>query len=373
MSSDDATRLERGRSTLFAQPVWFRHWLPAFGGDDAGIWHPAANPDGLAIPYLRETSMIGPFRVPVARAAANAHTPRYDSCGTRSPSGKDLREMMAKLEVSALIFPFVPWDSRLGRTLADARNHLGWYRDYCETAPYIDCTGDWDAYLATRGKQHRWNWLYYERRANKAGVTFENLTTWKAISEVFEQILQVEASGWKGRGGTAIMQDEVVRRFYEGLCRDLADQGELRVFLYRRGEQIVAFQICSLHDDTLSCLKIGYLEEFARESPGQVLQLWILKWAFAHPGVDKFDLLGPASEWKLRWATGVEELYTLFVFRRSLGGLIARGRWEIGPELKQRLRARVDKLKPILRRVRGPGGPPAGDQSPEHTPTTSPS
>jgi CelD/BcsL family acetyltransferase involved in cellulose biosynthesis len=162
--------------------------------------------------------------------------------------------------------------------------------------------------------------------------------TWDDVSAIFDELLLVEASGWKGRGGTAISQSTATRGFYEGLCKEFATLGNLRVFLYLREDKIAAFHICLLHAGTMTSLKIGYRQEFAKESPGQVLRLWVLQWCFAQTDVRVFDMLGPSSENKLRWATGVEDLYTIYVFESSLRGWAARARWQFAPGLKASFR-----------------------------------
>jgi CelD/BcsL family acetyltransferase involved in cellulose biosynthesis len=250
--------------------------------------------------------------------------------------------MMEDVGVSVLIFPLLSSTSKVARAVDQGRSRLSLFWDFCEAAPFVDCSGDWEVYLESRGKTRRNSWLYYERRALKGGCTFEDLSSWEDIEAQFDAILAVEASGWKGQQRSAIDQNPALRNFYRSLCEELAGLGKLRVFLLRRAGRIIAFQICTLDAGTLTCLKIGYLEEFARESPGQVLQLHIVRWAFSRSDVHVFDMLGPASETKLKWATGVEELSTLYVFRRSIGGAIAKLRWELGPKAKKWLTRRLD-------------------------------
>lgn len=337
MTIDHHPRATEPGETLFATELWFSHWLAAFGGAGAGTWR-ASEVDGPAISYVLESHRAVPFRLRVARAASNAHTPRFDAFGAQPPTVEALRDMMRSLGVVALIFPYLSGASRLARTIRAAGRGLRWHCEPCEAAPYVDCTGDWQAYLAGRKKSHRANWLSDERRAIAAGTEFEVRSAWDDVAPVFDELLRVEASGWKGRAGSAMLHDAAVRGFYEALCRDLAPRGKLRVFLYRRDGRIGAFQICAVHAGVLSSLKIGFLEDYAKESPGQVLQLWTLKWAFAQPDVRIFDMLGPATESKLRWATGVEDLVTLYVFRPTLGGAVALARWKIGPRLKEHLK-----------------------------------
>jgi CelD/BcsL family acetyltransferase involved in cellulose biosynthesis len=329
---------DREETTLFASRTWLNHWLAAFGEKTKSGWWQTQTAGGpVEIAYVLQDRRLGPLLLRVAAAAANAHTPRFDSCGSGAPKAGHLLAMMEDLDVSAMIFPYVSRQARLARTLAasaDLRCHV----DFCEASLVVDCTGDFQQYLASRGKTRRTSWLYYQRRALKNGCTLRELSRWQEITPFFDEILAVEASGWKGEAGTAIAQHAQVRKFYASVFEALADEGKLRVFLLMRGEKIIAFQVCTLHRGTLSCVKIGYREEFAKESPGQVLQLMIVNQAFDQPDVQRFDQLGPASDTKMKWATDVDELTTLYIFRPTLAGALARFRWQYGPMIKERLR-----------------------------------
>ena len=318
---------------MFTSRRWFERWLGSFGGDGAGWWRPPG-PAQIALPHVIKAHRIGPVSIRVAWGAANFHSPRFDACGSRPPTAEDLRRMMSELDVSMLVFPLLSKESLIGRAFAGPMPGLWWYRDFCEAAPYVDCAGAWDAYLATRGRTRKRTWVSLDRQAASAGMSIEVLSTWDDIDRHFDQMLAVEASGWKGRLGSSIVQSPHVHRFYEEFCRDFAAAGALRVFLLRRDDRIVAFQICALEQGVLTGLKSGYLEEHAKDSPGQILHLNIVRWAFAQPDVRAYDMLGPASAMKMKWATGIDELSTIYVFRRRPGGAVARLRWQIFPFLR---------------------------------------
>ncbi len=322
-------------STLFASRVWFERWFEAFGPAEHGQWD---SPDGVSpygIAYQIERRRVGPLTLRVVSGAVNSYTPQFDVLGSGAPSRSDLTQMMKELGASVLVLPLVARNSRLLRALDSSAFRMGTFLDDCEAAPLIDCTGSWDAYLATRRPSQRSEWRDKERRLLKAGGRLEVLSSWEDASSVFDDLLSVEASGWKGRNGTSIRQVPQARTFFEGICRDLASARKLRVFLLRFESRVIAFKICTLHAGRLSSLKAGYSEEFAKYSPGVVLQLWVSKWCFEQPDVDIFDFLGPATANKLAWATRVEELYTLYVFRPTLSGALAWLRWSAGPRIRQ--------------------------------------
>jgi len=321
-------------STLFSSRAWFDHWLAAFGDASSALWSSGPRESDYQVPYRIERRRFGPVVLRVAVGATNSHTPRFDLVGGGTPSAADALRMMKDLGVSVLMFPFVSLDSKLAKALAPPTRGFGTFVDACEVASVIDCTGHWEAYVESR-KTRAAEWRAKERRALKAGNRFQVVSSADDLARVWDDVLAVEASGWKGREGTAIRQVPQAKKFYDVVCRELAIGGKLRLFLQWRGDRIIAFHLCTLHGGRLSSLKSGYAEEFAKESPGQVVRWWMVKWAFENPDVRVLDFLGPVTQTKRQWATGYEELFTFYAFRRSAAGAAGWFRWSAGPRLKQ--------------------------------------
>ncbi|MDP1652009.1 MAG: GNAT family N-acetyltransferase [Rhodocyclaceae bacterium] len=324
--------------TLFASRAWLDYWLAAFGGQESGYWPLQSIANCPQIAYIVQHKIIGPLSLRVATAAANSHTPRFDVTGQIMPTTRQLQQMMKDLNVSALIFPYLSSSSKLMVSVETGKKLFHWSRGFCEDAPFINCSASWHDYLESRGSTRQTSWKKYERRIQRNGGTFEVLASWEDISPCITEVFQIEESGWKGHMGSSIAQDVTTRRFYEDVCEYLAKVGKLRLFIIRRNDRIVAFQLATLHAGILSGLKASYLDEFAKESPGQVLQFWITQWAFGEDDVQTYDLLGPSSEYKLRFSTGIERLETLYAFAPNIGGFIARLRWSVAPHMKHQLR-----------------------------------
>lgn len=329
---------------LFLQPGlsttagWFRLWLEAFGDGRAGIWRDRS-PGHPGIPYQRTNQRVGPFYLAAASGAANAHTPRYDILGELDDPAPVLTRMMAELDVSFLSFPYLSAGSKLLRAVRENPGGLLYHLDACESSPYVDCTGGWDEYWASRGTS-RATWGRRERRLmGDQGARLACLTEWDEVAPVFDAVLAIEASGWKGQLGSAIVQSPQTLAFYSRAAQAWAGEGRLRLFVLYLHDRPVAFELNALSGGVLNGVKHGYLESCAKLAPGQVLRIQVLRWAFARPEIGLFDMLGPATEFKLNWATGVEDLYTLRIFRRSPGGMSAWSRFVAAPRLKAKLAA----------------------------------
>jgi hypothetical protein len=345
------------RYTAFATRDWFSAWIEAFGGARAGIWEsrPSGVDDG-AIAYQREHVALSPLlRVPAALSATNDHTPRYDAIGKISDPTALFERMMSELGVSMLRFDYVPSQSHILSGLRERESRLWYGIDFCEDSPYVNCDLDWDTYWDSLGST-RSLWARRERKLmTDMKAAFRCLSDWSEVEPLLDRVYAVEASGWKGREGTAINQSEETLRFYNRCIHDWAERGWLRLFTLSLGTEIVAFQINVLFRGVLSQLKVGYDEGRSKLSPGQVLQLQLLRWAFANPEVHVYDMLGgggKAGVTKRKWATDAEPLYSVTVFRRNLPGLLARMRFVTAPRLKRWLTGNPGKThQPVQSRA----------------------
>lgn len=323
---------------LSTNSEWFKLWLDAFGTEQSGVWRPAASAVPVEIPYQRLSEKIGPLAMACASGATNAHTPRYDIIGELMQPASMLGTMMADLDVNFLCFSYLSLQSRLANAITRATGVLH-HIDSCESAPFVDCTDSWDEYWKSRGKS-RTEWGRRERRLMEdQGAQFACLTEWNQIAPQFDALLEIEASGWKGKEGSAIMQSPQTLAFYTACAKAWAAAGTLRIFVLYLERTPIAFEMNVQTGGRLNCVKHGYLEQHAKQGPGQVLRIQVLKWAFERPDVTLFDMFGPSTEAKMKWATGTEALYTIRVFRRNLLGLLAWFRYAVAPKLKAKLGA----------------------------------
>lgn len=323
--------------------AWVDIWLDAFGDADCGIWQTPGESAGIRIPYRIETLPVGKLQLRAARGASNDHTPRYDILGDGPVDYPLLRGMMRTLGVHCLVFPYLERNSHLLHAVDTGLPAAGYHLDFCENSPYVDCTGDWDEYWSQRGKT-RSTWARRERRMLRdEGASLRVLATRAEVEQVWDRLLEIEASGWKGEMGSAIAQSRDTSTFYGRLVPMLADADRLRLFVLEHPQSgIIAFQIAAFSNGVLYQMKVGYDDQYRKASPGQVLQLQLLRWCFEHDEIRAFDFLGgggKAAPNKYRWSTGVTPLYTLYVFAPGVLGRLAWLRYKIAPALKARLLA----------------------------------
>ncbi|QRN98607.1 GNAT family N-acetyltransferase [Archangium violaceum] len=159
-----------------------------------------------------------------------------------------------------------------------------------------------------------------------------------SVSRALEEGLALEGSGWKGRGGTAIVCRPETLAFYTRLARLAASGGWLSLYTLSAGDHPVAFHFGLEYGGRYYLLKPGYDERFSECSPGQLLVEDVLE-ELSHRGTAEFDFLGPRMTWKLDWTERLRSHVWLFIVRPSLKGrLLHAARFRHGPALKRWIR-----------------------------------
>lgn len=133
---------------------------------------------------------------------------------------------------------------------------------------------------------------------------------------------RVEAAGWKGRTGSALLSDPNRRQFYEKYAAIASAKGILRLCFMRIGAEVAATQIAVESGGRFWLLKVGYDERFARCSPGHLLMVETLRYA-AQRGLRTFEFLGSAEAWTQAWTGSVRPCVSVWAYPHNCRGLAA--------------------------------------------------
>src|SRR5205823_14206148 len=101
--------------------------------------------------------------------------------------------------------------------------------------------------------------------------------------------LDLEASGWKAKRGTALKQDEGDAAFIRRATSALAETGQCEIVSLRAGDTPVAAAIVLRHQDRAFYFKLGVDERFAKLSPGVQLTLDLTRHLCADPAINSVD------------------------------------------------------------------------------------
>ena len=165
-----------------------------------------------------------------------------------------------------------------------------------------------------------------KRLATTKGATFATVSTLPELEEAYQEFLQAEAASWKGEQGsrTAILMDPRMKLFCEQVMRRFAKRGRCEIHLLRLDGRPIAGQYTLMTDDTVYVLKIGYDQAFAHLSPGVVLLDYLFRRSASNPAVKRIDFTTDMP-WMTGWQPSREDVFNLFLFRRTLRGQIGAG------------------------------------------------
>ncbi|HEX9401179.1 MAG TPA: GNAT family N-acetyltransferase [Anaeromyxobacter sp.] len=322
----------------FASHAWLSAWLEAFA--------PAAEPLVL-VARGRGGAALGmaAFLVQSWRGLVRLVAPANDhSCRVEWALGPDPGSAVAALWVhlrdrvrwDVLLLRDVPRDgptSALLEPLARADRHLTGRWESLRT-PFIRLGGP-SAEERTSAR-FRANLRRRTRRLLELGaVAVRRAEAPDEVDGAVRDFLALEASGWKGAGGTAIALDPALVRFYARLARDAAARGALAIRALTLDDRPVAVHLGLVHRGIYHLPKTAYDERLASVSPGQLLQREVLAECEAR-GLAGFDFLGPDMPWKRDWEPEHAPHDWLYVYRPSLSGRVVHSlRHRVRPVVKE--------------------------------------
>lgn len=328
---DDATG-----APPFVRPGWIAAWMDAFGR--GWIVFLAVRRGGrfvAVVPLLAERGLVG--------SPTNSHTPVFGVLALDRDAATELAEAVLALGAHRVDLSFLDLDDEgfaAWRAAAARRGHhtLAWV---VARAPYVSIDGEWADYRASLSRKFRKELGRLTRRLEDSGrvefVVDEGSLRW---SELLEEGLRIEGSGWKEQAGTAILSRADTARFYRNVAAWAAGRGWLRLMFLRLDGRAVAFDLALEADAVAQVLKGGFDPAMRQLGPGTVLTERSLQRAF-DLGLTSYELHGTDDAYKLRWTSTARARARTQVFPPSLAGLLAYRASYHGQVISRRLQGRA--------------------------------
>ena len=313
---DDLADLD---GTPFLRHAWLTAWADAFAESDLRtlvLW------DGDRI--AAAMPMVGTARE-WAGMANPAHSPLIRPLARSPESRRELTGRLFESSPGSVRLSCVP-EAEAPGLAADARSAGRLVYSAAElTSPIVDTGGDFDEWR--KETKPRWR-TPIERLRRKMhrdhDAHFELFDTPGAVNETFERGLELEAAGWKGRDGTAILSTPETTRFYRSVANAFAARGELCLSSITLDGRLVAFDYCLLDDRRLYIIKTTFDESLRRLAPGLVLRLSAIERCF-ELGLEALEFLGASDDYKLKFSTSERRHFALRCYRRRPGPLVQYG------------------------------------------------
>ncbi|OLB80772.1 MAG: hypothetical protein AUI15_41070 [Actinobacteria bacterium 13_2_20CM_2_66_6] len=306
--------------------TWIQSWAHAFAPQDPIL--ACARDEGQLVglvPLQQVVDSSRGVRVAVLQSLTNNESYRFDFL--TAPGRVDVLQELWRALCDArrwdlIRVQHVPADSP---TIAAARTiavELGWRCLVRQTflTPWrpLSRTTSWDEGLTRRFKS---NLHRRERRLAEAGeIGFSVVTTGRALRQALEAFYRLEAKGWKGQSGTAVVQRPAVKRFYDRLVGQ--ERAGIWIPILTVGGCPIAVHVVRVWDRTMFGLKTAYEPAYARFGPGQLLTSRLIRYGLDR-GMEVLDFLADNASWKADWAQDFRPHCELVLFAPSLAGRAA--------------------------------------------------
>jgi CelD/BcsL family acetyltransferase involved in cellulose biosynthesis len=318
----NATIAEGPVDSPFTRHEWVSAWLQAFAPGEEPIVLAARDGAGRALGFApllarRERG------VRLLVAPANDH-----SCRVEWALGADPARAVAALWEG--LRDRLRWDVLLVRDVPRAG----------PTSALLEGAALRDRHLTGRWESQRSPWLPLADGDPEAGASAKFLANLRrrlkrlgeqgavalgrvdgadGLEAALRRFFALEASGWKGRRGTAIGADRRLVAFYSAVARAAAAGGWLALRELTLDGRPVAMHFGLAYRGTYYLPKPAYDERLGACSPGQLLVREVLAECRAR-GLRAFDFLGPDMPWKRDWDPRLRAHDWLYVYRPGLAG-----------------------------------------------------
>jgi CelD/BcsL family acetyltransferase involved in cellulose biosynthesis len=331
LTSQWADLAERVGAPPFLRPGWVHAWCGAFVDRPlrtATVWR-----EGRLAAIL---PLIADGRV--LTSPANAHSPVFGVLAENAGAVEELLGVLLRTHARRIHLQRVDpeaIDVTLWRDAAAAARYQ--LRAVPQIhSPYVDVSGDWEAFQSGLRPGRRRELGRRRRRLQEHGeVSIDIVSQGEGIDPALAEGFSLEAAGWKGERGSAILSNPRTQRFYTEVAHWAASQGWLRLTFLRVGNRAVAFDFNLEAGNRLYKLKTGYDPAFRAYGPGLLLTYEVVKAAFASE-VTTYELLGGKEPWKLELSDGIRPRVRLRLFAPSLAGRLDGATYTYGRVVKRR-------------------------------------
>lgn len=233
------------------------------------------------MPFRRVNRWRVPF--PVVEVWSHAYAPAclplvHGSCAEEATIAL-FDAVTRDASLPGIVFlPLLSLDTAFAAALLSVRKPLYVHAGHQRAVADADLDGD--AYVTASIRSARRKKLRQQRAAfaREAGdIAFAMATAPEEVTDALVAFMSLEASGWKGQGGTALESDAASRVLAGQSVAALADRGLVRILTMSVAGSPVASVIGFVASGSAWLWKIAYDEAHARHSPGKHVMMEMIR------------------------------------------------------------------------------------------------
>lgn len=191
---------------------------------------------------------------------------------------------------------------------------------------WVRINGSWKSFYDSLSAQRRYDYRRAARRAEQYGaVEFKVISPeQEELEKNFKEACVVEAQGWKGRKGSALLHNKRLLDFFRAYTASASGDNILRICLLYIAGALAAMQIGVEFAKRFWVLKIGYNEQWAKCSPGMQLTMAAIRHAF-DKGLEAYEFLGSDEPWLHVWTSELHAYRSIGFYPIRPAGLYGLG------------------------------------------------
>lgn len=231
------------------------------------------------------------------------------------------------------------YEEQVQRTLA-RRGRLFTLR--AAGSPYLPLPDSPQAFADSLSSGRR-NELQRKRRKLEArgAVTFESdFPDEHTVLADLDEFARLEDAGWKGRQGSSILRRPGLHAYFGAGLPEAARRRRVRIDRLKLSSDTIAMQFGLASDGRYFLFKPTFDERLSALSPGSILTFEAIKQSIVE-GLESYEFLGSADEWKLRWTNVIRSTVTWVFYPYSAVGALRLGLDALGTATR-RISARVN-------------------------------
>lgn len=339
---------EETSSLPFFRPEWIAAYLKAFEADSQVVLMTASASNKLVavLPLIRKRAWFAGVPVWKLVGAANIHSTQFDIVRTGCDAGEAAIPAFWNLlkRIPGWNMLELPLLSRDGAGLKLIKLAS---KEGCRTmsvrfseSPVLSMKKDEKGQLTWLHDTSR-HFRHELRRCariltREMGEEPRLVRRTNPDQQALEQFYELEASGWKGREGSAIKCAPQTRDFYNQISQVASARGYFCLHSLEVNKRMLAGAFSVQSADCLYPLKIAYDESLRRGGPGQVMFDRILD-ECAQRGITRLFFGGGNDSYKMKWTNEMLANFNGYIF---------------SPDFRSKLAFRLRTLHPGIRGMR---------------------
>jgi len=187
--------------------------------------------------------------------------------------------------------------------------------------PFVAIEGDWESYYGSLKGRFKKEIRRKTKKLSELGTLRYSVNKAPIEAEAFNDFLELEDKGWKGKNGSSILKREHLLKLYTNLTRTKKECFQMVNFNLYLDEQLISSSLCFQSQQRFYVFKITYDEAYGKYSPGLLLRLHELEYCFKN-GIKKYDFSGTAQKWMKFFTNRRHFSMDIIIYQRHFSSLV---------------------------------------------------